>query len=437
MPQTCFQSVSVMADSSLRRSPRPIHEARVYVGRQPILDGAGALAAYELLFRDSPDNRARVHDDLQATAHVVARTVGELGVSAVLGLHPGYVNMNRELLFDDIVHLMHPERFVLELLESIVFDDALFKRCAQLRRQGFRFALDDITRIDDTLLGALPSADIVKVDVLAAERGQLPEIASLAKKHGKLLVAEKVETHEDFIAARELGFDLFQGYFFARPQVLSARRASPARGTLLRLLAVLGSEPGMRELETELKRNPDIVLQLMRLANSSAHARGRRVASLRDAVAAAGTRQLMRWTQLLLYADGSGLPWRSDPLLQLVGARARFMELAANVLRPLDEAFADAAFMTGVFSLVHVVLDMQPAEIVDKLHLAADIRSAILSGEGALGALLGIAQAAERGDAAAIDACRLAQPALGALTPALLAKLQVEAAAWFAEQPLD
>ncbi|VXC24576.1 Diguanylate phosphodiesterase [Burkholderia sp. 8Y] len=424
-----------MPDSSLK--PRSAREPSVYVGRQPILDGAGALAAYELLFRDSPENRARVDDDVQATAHVVARTVGEIGVPAVLGLHPGYVNMSRELIFDDIVHLMQPERFVLELLESIVLDDALFKRCAQLRRDGFRFALDDVTRLDDVLLAALPSVDIVKVDVLAAERSHLRELASLVKKHGKLLVAEKVETHEDFVQARDLGFDLFQGYFFARPQVLSARRASPARATLLRLLSVLGSEPDMRVLEAELKRNPDIVLQLMRLANSSAHARGRDVSSLKEAVAAAGTRQLMRWTQLLLYADGSGLPWRSDPLLQLVGTRARFMELAAGALRPSDEAFSDAAFMAGIFSLVHVVVDMQPAEIVDKLHLAADIRSAILAGEGELGALLGIARAAERGDIGAIDESRLAHPALDALTPALLATLQVEAAAWFSEQRLD
>lgn len=154
-------------------------------------------------------------------------------------------------------------------------------------------------------------------------------------------------------------------------------------------------------------------------------------------MAAAGTRQLMRWTQLLLYADGSGLPWRSDPLLQLVGTRARFMELAADALRPSDEAFSDAAFMTGIFSLVHVVVDLQPAEIVDKLHLTADIRSAILAGEGELGALLGIARATERGDVEAIDARRLADPALDALSPALLASLQVEAAAWFGEQRLD
>ncbi|GAB5099541.1 EAL domain-containing protein [Caballeronia sp. LP006] len=425
-----------MADSPLKPAPSR-REHSVYVGRQPILDGDGALAAYELLFRDSPDNRARIADDVQATAHVVARTVGEIGVSAVLGDHPGYVNMSRELLFDDIVHIMQPERFVLELLESIEFDESIFRRCGQLRNAGFRLALDDVIRLDDALLAALPSVDIVKIDLLSTDRAHLPKLATTLKTRGKLLVAEKVETLDDFKEAKRLGFDFFQGYFFARPQVLSARRASPARGALLRLLAVLGGDPALRELETELKRNPDIVVQLLRLANSSAHARGRRVSSLREAIASTGTRQLMRWTQLLLYADGSGLPWRSDPLLQLVGTRARFMELAAGVLRPDDEPFADAAFMTGIFSLVHVVLGMQPEEIVDKLHLTAEIRSAILEGEGALGALLAIAKAAEQGDAAAIDASRLADPALAELTPATLSQMQVEAAAWFTESRLD
>jgi c-di-GMP-related signal transduction protein len=413
------------------------HDHSVYVGRQPILDGEGALHAYELLFRDSPENRARVRDDVQATAHVVARTVGEIGVSAVLGSHPGYVNMSRELLFDDIVHLMQPERFVLELLETIQFDESLLRRCGQLRKAGFRLALDDVIRVDDALEVALPAVDIVKVDFLAADRAHLPTLASAAKRRGKQLVAEKIETTDDFKQARRLGFDYFQGYFFARPQVLSVRRATPARGSLIRLLAVLANDPGMSELESELKRNPDIVVQLLRLANSGAFARGRRISSLREAVAAAGTRQLMRWTQLLLYAEGRTLPWRSDPLVQLVGTRARFMELAARVVHPDHDDFSDAAFMTGIFSLVHVVLDMQPEEILDKLHLTAEIRSAILSGGGELGALLGIAQAAERGDAGDMDSRQHALPALDALTPVTLARLQVEAAEWFAEQQPD
>jgi len=112
---------------------------------------------------------------------------------------------------------------------------------------------------------------------------------------------------------------------------------------------------------------------------------------------------IQRWTQLLLYADGRNLPWRSDPLVQLVGTRARFMELAARAMRPSDDVFADAAFMTGIFSLVHVVVDMPPVEILELLQLSGEIRAAIVDGQGPLGMLLRISQAAERGDAPEVD----------------------------------
>ena len=427
-----------MRDSLPPPGPGELREPEsVYLGRQPILDPHGALHAYELLFRDSPENLARVHDDFQATAHVVARTVGEIGLSAVLGDYRGYVNMNRTLLFDDIVHIMPPERFVLEVLETVTFDDALLKRCAQLRAAGFQFALDDVVQLDDALLGVLPYVDTVKIDFLAAGQGDLPELAATLKRHGKTLIAEKIETHQHFAQARKLGFDLFQGYFFARPQVLASRRASPSRTALLRLLALLAGDPGIGELEAELKLNPGVVLQLLRLANSSAFGLGRRVSSLRDAITATGTRQIMRWTQLLLYADGRGLPWRSDPLVQLVGTRARFMELAAGIMRPSAEAFADAAFMTGIFSLVHVVVDLPAAEILARLNLAAEIRAAIVDGQGELGALLRISQAADRGDAPELDSSVASGPAFAGLTPAVLAKLQVEAATWFAAHRLE
>ncbi len=141
---------------------------------------------------------------------------------------------------------------------------------------------------------------------------------------------------------------------------------------------------------------------------------------MREAVAAAGTRAAhaldANCCYTRKYAEGRTLPWRSDPLVQLVGMRARFMELGARILRPSDDTFSGAAFMTSIFSLVHVVLDMQPEEILDKLHLTAEIRSAILSGSGELGALLTIAQAVERGDVGAIDSRQHSLPALGALT---------------------
>lgn len=408
----------------------------VYLGRQPILDRHGALNAYELLFRAGAHNYAEVSDDAQATAQVVARTIGGIGVSAVLGQHRGYVNIGRDLLFDDIVHLMPPERFVLEILETVTFDAQLLRRLGELRRAGFQVALDDVSELTDGLRAVLPYTDIVKIDFLLTPRAALPKLSAAVLAQGKTLIAEKVETREDFALARDLGFHLFQGYFFARPQVLTAPRNRSSRPALLRLLALLACDAGIIELEAELKRNPNVVVQLLRLVNSSAFGLGRNIASLREAIIATGTRQIARWAQLLLYADGGDLPWRSDPLVQLAGTRSRFMELAARWLRPSDEDFADAAFMTGIFSLVHVVLGTTPAETLDKLGLAPLIRDAIVEHSGALGTLLRIAEAADRGaeqgiDAASIAADTDAREAFAALTPGVLAELNLSAAAWF------
>ncbi|MBN3754599.1 EAL domain-containing protein [Paraburkholderia sp. Tr-20389] len=403
----------------------------VYVGRQPILDRDGALHAYELLFRGSAHNYAEVSDDAQATAQVVVRTIGSIGVPSVLGSHRGFVNIGRDLLFDDIVHLMEPERFVLEILETVEFDERLIARIDELRRAGFRVALDDVCELSPNLYAALPYADIVKVDFLETDRAQLPGLTQALARHGKTLIAEKVETREDFALARELGFDLFQGYFFARPQVLSTRRTRSSRTSLLRLLALLARDAGIVELEAELKRNPNVVMQLLRLVNSSAFGLGRNIASLREAIIATGTRQIARWAQLLLYAGIGELPWRSDPLVQLAGTRARFMELAARWIHPNDEAFADAAFMTGVFSLVHVLVDSTPDATLDPLDLSPLIRDAIVERAGPMGALLSIAEAAgEAQDAAAIASAQSLEE-FAALTPIVLAELNLSAAAWF------
>src|SRR5580704_13410882 len=157
----------------------------VYLGRQPILDRDGALNAYELLFRSGAHNYAEVSDDAQATAQVVARAIGGIGVAAVLGQHRGFVNIDRALLFNDIVHLMPPERFVLEILETVKFDAHLARRLGELRRAGFLVALDDVSELSDELIDALPYVDIVKIDFLQTGRATLAKLASLVRSHGK------------------------------------------------------------------------------------------------------------------------------------------------------------------------------------------------------------------------------------------------------------
>ncbi|WP_118179838.1 EAL and HDOD domain-containing protein [Paraburkholderia phosphatilytica] len=411
-----------------------------YLGRQPILDRNGALAAYELLFRSNAQNFANVEDDSQATAHVVARTIGGIGVSTVLGEHRGYVNIGGALLFDDIVHLMDPTRFVLEILETVSMEAPVLERLAELRRSGFQIALDDVCELTPGFLAALPHVDFVKIDFVLTPQDRLMELAATVKQHRKTLIAEKIETRDEFELACDLGFDLFQGYFFARPQLLTSPRNRASRQALVRVLALLARDAGIVELEAELKHNPSLVVQLLRLVNSSAFGLGRNIGSLREAIIAAGTRQIARWAQLLLYADGN-LPWRSDPLVQLAGTRSRFMELTARWLRPWDEELPDAAFMTGIFSLVHVVLGTTLADVIDQLKLARPIREAIVDGAGLLGALLQAAQAAERGDAVAALAVagldgKHADHREG-LTPEVLAELSLSAAAWFGAHAAD
>ena len=157
----------------------------VYLGRQPILDRDGALNAYELLFRAGAHNYAEVTDDAQATAQVVARAIGGIGVPTVLGQHRGFVNIDRALLFNDIVHLMPPERFVLEILETVKFDAQLVRRLGELRRAGFQVALDDVSELSDELIGALPHADIVKIDFLQTDRAVLPRAGVARARAGQ------------------------------------------------------------------------------------------------------------------------------------------------------------------------------------------------------------------------------------------------------------
>ena len=399
-----------------------------YLGRQPILDRDGELSAFELLFRSGAANFARITDDADATMQVIARLVGDMGLRTALGHHTGYVNVNRTVLMSDMIRLLPPERFVLEVLETVTLDEALFKRCNDLRRAGFRLALDDVSQMSPSLLEFLPYVDIVKIDFMECPRERLAELTDAVRQHGKVLLAEKVETPEDHDAAMRAGFDLFQGYHFAKPQVLTSRRITPSRDALLRLMVLLSGEPEIDELEAELKRHPTLIIQLLRLLRSSAFGLAQTISSMRQAIMVVGTRQITRWAQLLLFTDAHPDALRYDPLSHLCGTRARFMELAAGRLRPADERFADTAFMTGVLSLVHVLFGGAIKEIVSKLPIHGDILRALLERHGELGLLLNTAEAAESGDLMAIhSAC----DALPGFTFNDLSMLGLAAAAWY------
>lgn len=415
----------------------PAHATVMYPTRQPLLDAEGLLRGFELVLREDEEAAAApvapatdVRDELRLSEEAAARVLGALGARGVytaLAGHRGYLNASRALLFSDAFTRISPDRYHFELAPDIEVDPALIARLVGLHAKRHRFVLDHVTQPNETFAKLLPYVHAVKIDVARVTPGLLPKLVAALKSAGKLLIALNVDSPEQFDEARELGFDLFQGYFFASPHKQTTRRASAPRQALLNLLRLLSADPSVAQLEAELKLNPVLVMHLMRLANSGEGSIGRKVATLREAINATGTNRIARWTQLLLYADGRKVRLEDDPLVQLAASRARFIELAATRLAHATRKTVDGAFLTGVFSLVGVVFGDTLENTLDALALSSHIHAAILHREGTLGTLLNAIEALERGDWAALDhAAAMLEP----LSSADLTELAITAAAW-------
>jgi EAL and modified HD-GYP domain-containing signal transduction protein len=268
-------------------------------------------------------------------------------------------------------------------------------------------------------------ADIVKLDLSLVDDTRLPDVVKDLKRPGLTLLAEKVETAAQFTRCLQLGFDLFQGYHFAKPQTLSARRPAPRKLALLDLLTLIARDATPIQLEAAFKHHPDLSVNLLRLVNSAGMGIQGRISSIRHAVLMLGQRRLHAWLQLLIYTAGS--PRQAVPLLQMASVRGRLLEQIAQAQRPWDADYHDHAFLTGAFSLMDTMLDMPMASIVDRIHADDAVGEALLHQRGSLGDLLSLAHQIEINDREAIERSLCAMP--DAVRSGLVA-FQLEAYRW-------
>lgn len=369
-----------------------------YLGRQPILDSQQQLLAYELLFRSGRQNSALVSDQVQATATVVTNAFSELAVGDALGPYRGFINVDREFLFSDMIELLPQDAVMLELLETIAPDDDVVARVRELRDRGFQFALDDIVGLDAGYDELLTLVEVVKVDLQPIDEAQVRAIVARVKPTGARLLAEKVDSREQMEFCRALGFELFQGYYFAKPTVIAGRKLDHSQLALMRLTTLLLEDADTAELEKIFKQEPGLTVNLLRLTNSVASGVRTRITSLRHAITVLGRRQLQRWLQLLLFANQHG--GSASPLLQLAATRGRLMELLADKLRSRPPELPEQAFMTGIMSLMPTLLSLPMADILAQLPVSPAMAKALDDArEGTLGQLLQIAEASEAGAA--------------------------------------
>ncbi|HUX30310.1 MAG TPA: EAL domain-containing protein [Thiobacillus sp.] len=406
----------------------------IFLGRQPILDRDQRIVAYELLFRTANTSSVTVSDDMQATASVIHHAFSEMGVQTVLGTQLGFINVSADMLLSDLVELLPREQVVLELLETIIVTEAVIERCRTLKLLGFALALDDFV-YDDSYLPLLALVDIVKVDLLLHTQDELRAAVSQLKQWPVKLLAEKVDSAEQAAYCQTLGFDLFQGYYFARPSVLSARRADPAQVALTQLLGLVLRDADTQQIEQIFKQHPSLTYNLMRLVNSVASGVRYSIASVSQAIMVLGRKQLQRWLQLLLFTLQAGAPYPS-PLLLLAATRGRMMELLAGKQRSGVECrdadycgayYCDEAFMAGILSLIDVLIDRPLADIVGELGLGERLAAALLRREGEMGALLQLVESVEHHDLSRTLSL-LAQ--CGGLSLPDLTMAEIEAMSW-------
>lgn len=381
-------------------APRAGAAREVFVGRQPILDNDQTVCAFELLFRDSAGaGAARVLDGTAATSKLLVNTFNSLGIERVLGGKRAFINVSAELLLNSALETLPPSKVVLEILETIRPTPTVVARCRKLVELGYSLALDDFVyhRDYDSLIAL---AEYVKLDIRALGVLQLAEHARLLPPHNVKLLAEKVETQQEFRTCRDLRFEYYQGYYFARPETLTARDIDPQTQRLMRLFNLAATRAELGRIALEFKPDVALSLNLLRYLNSAGFGLGRKLGSVQEALLILGYEKLARWLSLLMLS-GTTRNVAPNALFRVALTRARLMELLGA--RTLPEKEQDYLFMTGMLSLLDAMLDAPLATILKNLTLPDAVSAALLQDSGPYAPYLQIARAAEQDDPARVE----------------------------------
>ncbi|HEU4851967.1 MAG TPA: EAL domain-containing protein [Telluria sp.] len=398
-----------------------------YLARQPILGRDQHLVAYELLFRNADEPEADVTDQAAATAAVISHT-SQLGMKHVVGGRLAFLNVDEIVLMSDFIRFLPADQVILEILETVKATPRLIERVIELKKSGFRFALDDVVANSGDVKQLKSLVDVIKVDIKGADRDRLPQLVKSLRGEGQKLLAEKVETPEEAELCMALGFDYFQGYFFARPSVLKGEKISPSELALLHLIELIGSNADKQEIESSAGEEPQIRANLLRLLNSPMVEHRGKIESLSQALETLGPRQLGRWLQILLYSKPGAPVDLHSPLLLTAAARGKRMELMMARLRPKDQAATAAAFTVGILSLMDAMFSMSIADLLGNLALPDEVRDALLERKGDLGTMLRIVETIETDHYRTAELTQLLRQV--GLTPSDLTEIEIEAIAW-------
>ena len=388
-----------MSSTTATGSPATPQTNVAMIARQAIVNAQHAVVGYELFnrSRSGPTHTAATDVALVFTA------LSHAGTDELVGKKLIFVNCTHESLVGGHLELVDPDKVVLEIppLGHVAAEEVAthMPTLAALRARGFHLAFNH-TVLQSAYAAWLPLADYIKLDLSLLAPDQLAVLISYANRHSHAdLIAEKVETAQQYDMVSSHGVQLFQGYWFARPALVQAKLVTPAQTSILELITLVRNQASTENIEEVLKKDAGLAFNLMRLINSSGFGLAREITSFRQAVMLMGLKKLFRWAALLLTTSRtSGTP---SSVGQTAVVRGRLMELLA--LESMGQEEADQAFVVGIFSMLDVMLGMPMETALGLLSVPPSAEAALLRGEGVLGHLLTLARACESNDDAAFD----------------------------------
>lgn len=357
----------------------------VFVGRQPIYTADLEVFAFELLFRAGDgQNRAAIDDGDAATAELILNSFAEIGLDRIAGQRPAFVNVPRGFLLERHAYSLPKDRVVLEILEDVEPDPEVLEAMSELRQEGYTIAMDDFV-LRDELLPMVDLVDIVKVEFPALTQDELEDHVRILRDRDVRILAEKIETHEEFDRCLALEFDYYQGYFFAKPKVIQGHRIPVNKLALLQLISKLQSQSvRVEDIAAAVRTEPSLSYKLLRFVNSSYWALNTRVNSIQHAVTLAGIQRIKTFCSLSLLTKA--VDHKPVQLILNALTRAKMCELLAT--KQGAEHLSEQVFMVGLFSAMDAVLDKPLQEVIELVRLSPELEGALLRHEGLMGKIL-------------------------------------------------
>jgi EAL and modified HD-GYP domain-containing signal transduction protein len=396
----------------------------VFVARQPIFDTRKRVVAYELLFRAGPENWYPPNTDGDmASARVISDAMITFDWKKLTSGKKAYVNVTRKVLCEGLYAVLPPRETVIELLESVHADTQTLAAVRSARAAGYQVALDDFVHRPE-LEAFVPLANILKIDLLATPMPERQRIARNNRGKNTLLLAEKVETAEDFREAEKSGYTLFQGYFFERPEIISRADISPSKMTYVHFLKELQAETlDFARIEEVIKHDISLSVKLLKFLNSATFGWRSRVTSLHQAMVLLGERQFRKWASLVAVVGMT--QDRPTELAAVSLARARFAE-RLSALAGLNQGRELDAFLVGLLSALDAMIGRPMQELLSEISVSPDIDRALLETDSPLGKIRALVVAYEH---ARWDEVAVHSRALG-IAESVLPDLATQSMAW-------